>query len=214
MVMEWRVDWDPFDPLRPCYTCGGSPAHFLDRERNEPAYGCSHEPIFESPDDPPYYRWSTRGTQQEWDRAYRRAAKIIRENDERGWKTKFTPSEGELNAKARGIMSEIVAARLTGLDHNLTFLRSGYRRSRKKADIGSNVEVRNTKHHDGDLALYDNDPDSRIALLVTGIDPFVLRGWIRVKDGRLRNLYRAKPAPERWLVPQAMLHPLPLPDDA
>lgn len=213
-MIAWREGWDQYDPLRPCYTCGSSPTHYFDREKNEPAYGCDHPPILGHPDDPPYYRWSTRGTAQEWDRAYRRAAKIIKENDERGWKSKFIPGEGELKAKARGIMAEIIAARLTGLDHNLTYLRSGYRRSKKKADIGGNVEVRNTKYHDGDLALYDNDPDDRIALLVTGVDPFVIRGWIRVKHGRKRELYRAKPEPGRWLVPQSMLHPMPLPDDA
>jgi len=122
--------------------------------------------------------------------------------------------EGELAAKARGIVAELVASRLTGLPHNKGYLRSSYRRSRKRADIGENVEVRNTKDHTGPLVLYDNDPDERVALLVTGIDPFVLRGWIRVEHGKLRHLYKRDGDLEKWIVPQSMLHPMPLPVDA
>lgn len=211
-MSDWRDGWEPFDPLRPCYTCGNPPSHFFDRDKSQPAYACSHLPITTGPDPVP--TWADKATAKEWERAYTRAARIIKENAERGWESKYIPREGELVAKARGIAAEMVASRLTGLEHDLTFLRSGYSRRRKKADIGGNVEVRNTKDHRGDLALYDNDPDDRIALLVTGVDPFVLRGWIRVKHGRLRHLYRKTPSPERWLVPQTMLHQMPLPSGA
>jgi hypothetical protein len=137
------------------------------------------------------------------------------ENEERGWKSKYIPrGKTELEMKARGVVAELVAARLTGLRHHKAYLSKSYRRSRKKADIGDNVEVRNTSHHDGDLMLYDNDPYERIALLVTGEDPFVLRGWILVEDGKRRDLYRKEPEPARWVVPQEMLHPMPLPPGA
>lgn len=140
---------------------------------------------------------------------------MVEENDQRGWKTKYVPAgKTEVEMKARGIMAEVIAARLTGLRHDKMFLKAGYTRRKKRADIGTNVEVRNTARHDGALALYDNDPDSRIALLVTGTDPFTLRGWILVRDGRLRKFYRKEPPPERWLVPQEMLNPMPLPKGA
>jgi hypothetical protein len=136
---------------------------------------------------------------------------MIKENNERGWKSKYIPREGQLAAMSRGIVAEIVAARLTGLPYPKAYLGPGYRRSRKKADIGKNVEVRNTKDHRDDLALYDNDPDDRIALLVTGTDPFVLRGWIRVRHGRIKRFYQRRDGLERWLIPQEILHPMPLP---
>lgn len=212
--MEWRIGWEPYDPLRPCYTCGAPPSHFLDRNHSEPAYECLHDPYISSDDDPPFGTWSTRATPDEWSKAYKRATRIKEENDARGWQSKFNSGDKQLEYLARGVVAEMVAARLTGLKHDQRFLTSGYRRSSKKADIGSNVEVRNTRYHDGELALYDNDPDERIALLVTGEDPFVIRGWIRVKHGRLRKLYRKSPSPGRWLVPQEMLHPMPLPPEA
>jgi len=208
---EWRDGWEPFDPLRPCYTCGSPPSHYFDRYRNEPAYACHHNVI---DDDHAYGCWSTRAESRESEEALRRAVKIIKDNTEHGWKSKYIPREGELAAKARGIVAELVASRLTGLPHNKGYLRPSYRRSRKRADIGENVEVRNTKDHTGPLVLYDNDSDERVALLVTGIDPFVLRGWIRVKHGKLRHLYKRDGDLEKWSVPQSMLHPMPLPVDA
>lgn len=212
---EWRVGWDPLDPLRPCYTCGAPPSHYFDRDKTEPSYSCDHPPIFGSQDDPPFGGWSARATPDEWAMAYRRASKMIKENDERGWKTKYVPKgKTELEMKARGIVAEIVAARLTGLKWDRSMLKSGYRRRRKRADIGTNVEVRNTQRNDGPLALYENDPDHRIALLVTGTDPFTLRGWGVVKKLRRREFFTRDREPHRWLIPQELLSPMPLPPDA
>lgn len=211
----WRVGWDPLDPLRPCYTCGSLPSHYFDRDKTEPAYSCGgHKPYFHDPDDPPYGGWSARATKEEWELAFKRARQIIKENDERGWKTKYIPrGKTEVEMKARGVVAEIVAARLTGLDWDQTMLRKGYRRRRKRADIGNNVEVRNTAKADGDLALYDNDPAHRIALLVTGVDPFTIRGWGIVKRIKKAKYFRSG-EPSRWLIPQSDLNPMPLPDDA
>lgn len=211
----WRDGWDPLDPLRPCYTCGEPPTHFFDRSRSEPAYSCGgHTPFILGEDSPPFGGWSARATRDEWELAFKRARQIIKENEERGWKTKYIPrGKTELEMKARGVVAEIVAARLTGLEWDQTLLRKGYKRRRKRADIGSNVEVRNTQHHDGDLALYDNDPDHRIALLVTGTDPFTLRGWGIVRKIRKAKYFRTG-EPNRWVVPQSELNPMPLPPDA
>jgi hypothetical protein len=213
MGLTWREGWEPFDPLRPCWTCGKEPTHWFDRAKSEPAYGCHHDPVYL--DDPPTPRWADRATKGEWEEAFRRAKRMMVENEERGWKSKYVPrGKTELEMKARGVAAELVAARLTGLRHHKAYLSTSYRRSRKKADIGDNVEVRNTSDHDGDLMLYENDPYERIALLVTGEDPFVLRGWLLVEDGKRRDLYRKTPEPARWVVPQEMLHPMPLPPDS
>jgi hypothetical protein len=166
------------------------------------------------PEDPPYGRWSTRATPKEWEEAFERSRTIIKKNEARGWQTKYTPPEGKLLAGARGIVAEIIAARLTGLPHDKSYLHEGYQRRAKRPDIGHNVEVRQTKHHDGDLSLYDNDPDDRLVLLVTGIDPFVLRGWIRARHGKSRKFYRSSRGADRWAVPQSLLHPMPLPPGA
>jgi hypothetical protein len=152
---------------------------------------------------------------EEWDAAYREGAKWVAEDKALGFVSKYVPrGRSELDMKARGITAEFVASRLTGLPRNSRPLRSGYRRSAKRVDIGASVEVRNTADHTGPLMLYDNDPLERLALLVTGEDPFVLRGWARVGHVKVRRLYRAKPEPGRWVVPQSLLHPMPLPDGA
>jgi hypothetical protein len=210
-VTAWREGWEPFDPLRPCYTCGKDPVGWFDRARNEPLYHCIHEPFIT--DDPPRPRWASKATREEWDYAYKRAARILKENDEAGRQTKFTLRfEQRLDTRARSIVAELVAARLTGLPFNAEYLKSGYRRSRKKADIG-HVEVRNTRDHLGDLAIYPNDPDRRVVLLVTGVDPFVLRGWIFAGKGSRRDLYKpfkgdTGEMQDRWMVPQDLLEPM------
>lgn len=214
----WREGWEPFDPLRPCYSCGEPPSGWFDREGTEPRYDHSHWRPGSTGIEPtaPLGVWSARATREEVARAWERARAIVAQDEAEGRTPKYVPRGKTMTEMhARGQLAEIVAARLTGLPHHTALMRRGYRRSQKKADIG-HVEVRNTRRHDGGLAIYENDPPMRVVLLVTGHDPFVLRGWIRAADGRhprfwdpFRNQGGAEEP--RWTVPQDHLHPMPVP---
>ena len=48
-------------------------------------------------------------------------------------------------------------------------------------DIPPDWEVKHTEYDNGHLIIQDNDRDGDRAILVTGINPFVIRGWLPIK---------------------------------
>lgn len=133
---------------------------------------------------------------------------------ERGMKYAPPRGETEYDVKLRGFAAELAVALEAGLRWNRALLGRRYRHGEKVADVGKNVEVRNALRQDGELAIYDNDPDQRICVLVTGRVPtFTIRGWIRAIDGRIGS---GQPLGNglRWFIPMEQLERLPLPGDA
>jgi len=134
----------------------------------------------------------------------------------RGMKHEPPRGETEFDVKLRGFAAELAVATETGLAWNRELLSEHYRlgHRHKHPDVGANVEVRNHRRPDGQLAVYDNDPPQRIVTSVTGVGPtFVIRGWIRARDARVGPGEHVRDG-LRWYVDQATLHPLPLPEDA
>ena len=61
-------------------------------------------------------------------------------------------------------------------------------RGRNEPDVGGIFDVRTTSYHNGDLAVYDKDPDDRFMWLLTGYNgTYIVRGGIHAweaKEGR------------------------------
>jgi hypothetical protein len=134
-----------------------------------------------------------------------------------GQRTKYRPggsAEKHAAAELRGGCGEFAASRMTGLPHDRTIIEK-WRSTDKRADIGRNVEVRTSTSTRWGVPVYENDPDTRIILFITGETPgpFRLRGWLRAGDGKDSEWWTIEPYPH-WAVDVANLHPLPLPDDA
>jgi hypothetical protein len=80
-----------------------------------------------------------------------------------------------------------------------------------KADDVGNYQVRTRSSHGWDLILHDRDPDDRVFILVTGTAPeYVIRGWMRAKDGKKPEFWSDPSKQNRpaYFVPQDCLHPI------
>jgi hypothetical protein len=73
-------------------------------------------------------------------------------------------------------------------------------------DVG-NAQIRTTAHENGCLILRENDRDQDRFYLVTGVCPhFVIRGWIRGREGKRQEFWRSPNGrPSAWFVPQSEL---------
>ena len=80
-------------------------------------------------------------------------------------------------------------------------------KGKRKADVGSNFEVRWTKYEGGQLIVHEYDRASDIAILVTGKSPkYFIAGWIPVAVAR-NPRYRSSSQPN-WWVSQINLQPI------
>lgn len=76
-------------------------------------------------------------------------------------------------------------------------------------DVGKN-EVRSTHYEDGHLLLHDEDDDNARFFFVVGINGrYEIKGWIRAKDGKLKE-YIKDPTKKRpcYFVPADALNPM------
>lgn len=81
----------------------------------------------------------------------------------------------------------------------------------KRADIGSNIQVRTRSRHEWDLIIRDDDDGAAYFVLVTGTPGnLCVRGWIKGEDAR-RDEWRQGHGgrPPAWFVPQSALKPMP-----
>lgn len=80
----------------------------------------------------------------------------------------------------------------------------------KKADIGSQVQVKTRSNPDWDLIVRRDDNPDHIYILVTGVAPdFVVHGWIKGRDAMENRCwireYGGREA--AWFVPKSALTP-------
>ena len=103
---------------------------------------------------------------------------------------------------AETIASEWVVARYFGVDYD-PFLP----KMKKQADVGKSIEVKWTRHIEGQLIVHDYDRVSDIAVLVTGQTPnYHIKGWIPVAMAQ-KSRYRHTNQPN-WWVSQINLQPI------
>ena len=78
---------------------------------------------------------------------------------------------------------------------------------KERADVGSQFEVKWTKHAEGQLIIYETDRNTDIAILITGHSPtFRIAGWIPIAVAKKqRYKHRSQPT---WWVTQANLQPI------
>lgn len=113
---------------------------------------------------------------------------------------------------ADGFAAELAVVEALGItNHTPSFIGSD------KPDVG-NYDVRQTQYSKGKLILHPNDKDDRITILVTGKSPvFILRGWIRNKDGKQERFWGTFPNnPDRpaFIIPQYDLNSMDtIPDE-
>ena len=103
---------------------------------------------------------------------------------------------------AETLASEWIVAKYLGFDFD-PFL------SKRKhtADVGTNIEVKWTRHVAGQLIVHEYDRVSDIAVLVTGQSPnYHIRGWIPVAMAQ-KARYRHTNQPN-WWVSQINLQPI------
>lgn len=159
---------------------------------------------------------------EEQDRVYRVAARVARRyeegKDERGRRAvmKFVqPGRSIEDVVVQGLGAELAVASYLGLPWN--------EGKRTKADVGHNVEVRQTRYEDGLLVLKSFDHLERVFILAVGHFPtYRLAGWIRGYTGTAAGVPFAPgekiafrlggPAWASsnggWTVPQAALAPM------
>ena len=103
---------------------------------------------------------------------------------------------------AQSIGSEWVVAKYFDYDFN-PFEEKG----KRKADVGSNLEVRWTKYVQGQLIVHEYDRTNDIAVLVVGESPhYFIAGWIPVAMAK-RPKYKHSKQPS-WWVTQINLQPI------
>lgn len=150
-----------------------------------------------------------------------RAQRIQAANEARrgsGRQTYYVPPGMTLlDVTIQGQMAEEAAHQLTGLPRQLRIYGPGEQMPHPKdPDLGARTEVRSARWHGAGLSVFKSDPLDRIVLLLTGGGiTFTLRGWIEARAAR-RDEWRADGLSrvQEWKVPQAALHPLPLPEGA
>ncbi len=78
----------------------------------------------------------------------------------------------------------------------------------KKADCDYNVQIRSTKYANGKLIIRNDDSDTDVFVLVTGVAPtFCVCGWIKGIDGKVEQHVSAPNGRERaFFVPQQSLN--------
>ena len=147
------------------------------------------------------------------------AERYLRGYDDRGRgaRMKWAPPPGMTHFEIllQGFGAEYAVASWTGLPWN--------RGVRSKADVGRNVEVRQTRYSDGMLVLKSFDHFDRLFVLAVGRFPsYRLAGWIpgsdAIEKGRQflpgeRVAFRTGGAAHAsssggWIVPQAALRPM------
>jgi len=158
-------------------------------------------------------------TDDEIDRAERRANMIMKADVSRGWTMYFQPGGGEtrLDVNIRGCGAELAASRATGLKIDWSYLPATYRRRDKRPDMGKRTEVRNARKSPGLLWASETDPVSRVFLLVTGMMPtFQVHGWLEGTDLMEPLNWRDKPRVRYpgYFADSIDLNCLPLPPDA
>ena len=219
----WRDGYRVRDPGRPCYTCG-SPPRYIDRS-GEPVYPstCLHEAITPDPstlDFTDYGPITIDLSDDEYERARKRAEDIVRIDEERGWSMYFTPGGGEtrLDVNVRGFGAELAAHRATGLPLNWSYLGRRYKKSQKPPDLGARTEVRNARRRDGLLVAHKGEKPERLYLLVVGEGRrYVVCGWMEGADLMVPARWREPPVVrhEGYFAGQAALRPVAeIPEDA
>lgn len=147
------------------------------------------------------------------------AERYARGHDDRGrvarMKWALPPGMSFLDLMLQGFGAEYAVASWTGLPWN--------RGIRSKADVGKNVEVRQTKYAEGFLVLKSFDHFSRIFILAVGRFPdYRLAGWIHGSAAMERGRYFApgeriafRPGGDAhasssggWILPQSALRPM------
>lgn len=110
-----------------------------------------------------------------------------------------------------GAMCEMAMAKLMGVYFDPTV------GTYKGADLGEKIQVRGTSYKGGKLIVRENDAEDEIfVLMVKAFPRFRLVGWMRGADARRDAWFEdgGNKRPKAWFVPQAELHPFPLPKDA
>lgn len=147
------------------------------------------------------------------------AARYLRGADERGRtaRMKWAPPPGMTHFEIllQGFGAEFAVSSWTGLPWN--------RGVRSKADVGRNVEVRQTRYSDGLLVLKSFDHLERLFILAIGRFPsYRLAGWIPGSDGAAAGTFflpgervAFRPGGQAhasssggWTVPQSALRPM------
>lgn len=104
-----------------------------------------------------------------------------------------------------GVLAEAAAAKALGLlyepvvgDLDTLF-----------GDIAEGLQVRGTKYNTGSLLVHDKDVDDHRAILVTGIyGVYDIRGWIFIREGKRRDLWKEYKNRGAYWVPQDRLRPM------
>lgn len=104
---------------------------------------------------------------------------------------------------SESVASEMVVAKWLGLvDFEPTV--NGFK---NQADVGSQIEVKWTRWHDGHLIINHYDRDTDIAFLVTGQSPiYLIVGWTPIKASKVPQHWVN--AENNWWVPQKELRPM------
>jgi hypothetical protein len=117
----------------------------------------------------------------------------------RGLKADYTTL---LDLDIEGAAGEIAAARALN-----RYWHASVNVGKEAPDVGTNIQVRATKHLNGSLIITNSDPDDQIYVLVTGTRPnYKIVGWIRGCDGKKEQYVRApNNRPPAYFVPQTAL---------
>lgn len=76
-----------------------------------------------------------------------------------------------------------------------------------EGDIAPGVEVRHTITHSNSLILHPEDKDDYSYLLVTGRMPiYMVRGWLKARDGKKQQYWRTDVREPAFFVPQRDLN--------
>lgn len=93
--------------------------------------------------------------------------------------TLFEPEYGDEQNKVQSAAAEIAVAKALN-----QYWGAGVTQG-DQADVGSNIEVRWTRHENGKLMIRPKDKDDRPYILVRGIAPdFEIVGWIYGREGK------------------------------
>ena len=114
--------------------------------------------------------------QVEMDYALLCAAARIEKSKGYSLDTEHIPPELRLRAFALGATAELAAAKWL----NVPNFRLTIDTYKSEPDIAPDWEVKHTVQDNGHLIIQQNDRDSDRAVLVTGLNPFTIRGWLPV----------------------------------
>jgi hypothetical protein len=103
---------------------------------------------------------------------------------------------------AESIAAELIVAKYFGLNYNIED-----NKAKRRADVGSGLEVRNTHYDTGALIVYEYDRPEDVAVLVVGKSPiYRIAGWIPVSFARVKRYKHAQQL--SWWVTQDNLYPI------